>query len=108
VIALIDAWEISSRVQSGRISHLGSIAWGVVSALLMAAIGGLTRYATSWAGTVQASVPKESLDAIDRGLIAYTAIYSCILGFVIAFFVSEVLINLRAPKVRKTRFREGS
>jgi hypothetical protein len=100
VVTIIDDWEAPRAAKP----HRGwSLIWGLRAALIMAVIGAVTRLFTTWAGAMHASVPRQSLDAIDRGLIAYTAIYSAILGFVIAFCVCEVLMNRRYLPEKRAR-----
>jgi hypothetical protein len=70
------------------------------AALFMAVIGGGTRLLSTQAGTLGASMPRaggSGIDHIDRGLIAYAAIYTALLAFCVVFSVAEV--------VRTQRFR---
>jgi len=100
VVIVIDDWEAPRTEKPHR---FWSLAWGLCAAMIMAFVGAVTRLLTTWAGALHAPVPRQYLDAIDRGLIAYTAIYSAIIGFVIAFCVCEVLINRRYLAGRRAK-----
>lgn len=99
IVVLLDTWRSRSKTALSRITVGDSITWGLGTALLLGLVGGLTRWMSVWAGALQASVPRQSLDAIDRGLIAYTAIYSALIAFCVVFSVAEVLRNQRRPTV---------
>nr|WP_250814020.1 hypothetical protein [Neorhizobium tomejilense] len=102
VIVLIDAWDARSRSGVGPPTRLWSLAWGAGTAVFMAFAGGGTRLLSTLAGSLQASVPRVGLDSIDLGLIVYTAMYSALLGFCIAFSISEVLISRRPSREEKS------
>lgn len=104
IVVLLDAWRVPYRLKPWEPDHRTSLIWAAGTALLMALVGGITRYMSSWAGALQAAVPRESLDDIDRGLIAYAAIFSAIIGFSVVFAVSEVLLyQRRTPGSVNTR-----
>lgn len=76
---------------------LSSLQWGLASACVAAAMGALARFSMTlalirrWGGDVE---------AIDRGLIFYSALYSAIVGFFVIFILSEVLLNQRTNRRR--------
>ncbi|MFA1627616.1 hypothetical protein ACDY96_34300 [Rhizobium mongolense] len=99
VVLILDArrskWYAWLRKSSRR-----SLILAFGAALFMALVGGGTRFLSTQAGTLGASVPRPGgtvIDHIDRGLIAYAAIYTALLAFCVVFSVAEV--------VRTQRFR---
>ncbi|MBY3158293.1 hypothetical protein HFO56_39015 [Rhizobium laguerreae] len=99
VVLILDArrsrWHAWLRKSSRR-----SLVLAFGAALFMALVGGGTRLLSTQAGTLGASMPRSSgivIDHIDRGLIAYAAIYTALLAFCVVFSVAEV--------VRTQRFR---
>ena len=76
-------------------THLTSLTWAGATAFIMLIVGVGTRFLSTLAATVAAGVPALGFHGIDRGLILYAGIYSAILGFLVIFSVSEVLLNQR-------------
>ena len=75
IIFLLDAHSASLSAQAATRTLKSSVGWAFSAAVIMAAAGALTRWATAWAGALNAETPRQELDAIDRGLVAYMAIY---------------------------------
>ncbi|MCA1408517.1 hypothetical protein I6F26_30210 [Ensifer sp. IC3342] len=97
VAFLLDAWLARALSLSLRPAYLSSLAWALGSAVIMALCGGLTRYLTSWSTK---SATTQSLNAIDRGLIVYSALFSALIGFFVVFCVTAVLLNQRSSSER--------
>jgi hypothetical protein len=91
-VILLDARSESAWSMSPRQPFLSSFAWATRAAAIMAVCGGITRTLTSWSAL---DATRQSLDAIDRGLIVYAAIYSAIIGFCVVFCAAEALVNQR-------------
>lgn len=97
VVLLLDSRQSRTRPLS-RSARATSVIWGLSAALALAVTGGVTRLLSSYAGALQAAIPRESLfDSVDRGLIVYAALYSAIIGFCVVFSISEVLLYQRRP-----------
>ncbi|TCS60281.1 hypothetical protein EDD52_115101 [Primorskyibacter sedentarius] len=72
---------------------VSSLRWAVWAAIIMALCGALTRFAMSQAALAHNT--RTSLDDIDRGLIAYAAIYAGLIGFAVMFCLSEAIRSAR-------------
>nr|WP_319386495.1 hypothetical protein [uncultured Roseibium sp.] len=95
LVVLLDAATSLSRAEVSQKTMAWSRGWAIRAAILMGLCGGATRFLTSWASALNRSAEQPQLDAIDHGLIAYAAIYSAILGFLVVFCVAEALQNQR-------------
>lgn len=91
VARLLD--DSDARVQAPPRSRTwpASLRWAMFAALAMALWGGVTRTMTSLAAMTYFG--RESLDAIDRGLIFYATVHSTIIGFLVVFCVAEYVFN---------------
>lgn len=108
VILMLDARRAPKWQARLRSSARASLVKATIAALVMAVVGATTRSASSWAGALQASVPRQGLDDIDWGLIVYAAIYTALLAFCIVFAVSEVLRTQRLrPAAAGSKARVG-
>lgn len=108
VILILDARRVSKWLPWLRKSIRVSFILALGAAIFMAVIGGGTRYLSSLAGTLEASVPRHGIDHIDRGLIAYAAIYTALLAFCVVFSVAEVVRNQRLrPSLTKPEAKAG-
>ncbi len=96
VVVLLDAWRAQARSLRLQPTYLSSVTWASCTAVIMALCGGFTRYLTSWATKPTA----QSLDAIDRGLIVYSALFSALIGFFVVFCIAEALLNQRSGTER--------
>lgn len=96
VVILLDAWRARARSLALQPTFLSSVIWAACSAVTMALCGGMTRYLTSRATKSAA----QSLDAIDRGLIVYSSLFSALVGFFVVFCIAEVLLNQRSGTER--------
>lgn len=101
VAFLLDAWLARALSLSLQPTYLSSLIWAVGASVVMAVCGGATRYLTSWATKPATTL---SLDAIDRGLVVYSAMFSAFIGFVVVFCVTAALLNQRGGA---ERFRSG-
>ncbi len=97
VAFLLDAWSARALSLALRPTYFSSLVWALGSAIIMAFCGGLTRYFTAWSAK---SAATQSLDAIDRGLIVYSALFSALIGFFVVFCVTAVLLNQRSSSER--------
>lgn len=95
LVVLLDAASTMSKSTPAQKTLSWSRGWAIRAALIMGFCGGATRFLTSWASALNRSAEKPQLDAIDHGLIAYAAIYSAILGFLVVFCIAEALQNQR-------------
>jgi len=82
-----------------------SLKWGLWAALIMALSGAVARMSQSWVAARVAQPPRPGLDAIDYGLIFYATAYSALIGFVVIYFLTEVLLSQRAANRRVFRPR---
>lgn len=98
IITLLDRWRAGKWSSKSPPLHRTNLAWACGSGALLAVVGGLTRFASSKAGALQAAVPREGLNDVDYGLIFYAALYSAIVGFLVMLCISEVLRNQRSRK----------
>ena len=78
VVLLLDAFTAKTSIEARKRTWKLSVGWAFWAAVVMAAAGALTRWATAWASALNAAVPRRA-GTIDRGLIAYMAIYSALL-----------------------------
>ncbi|MEP1575467.1 hypothetical protein [Roseibium album] len=95
LVVLLDAASTMSRSAVAQKTQAWSRGWAIRAAIIMGLCGGATRFLTSWASALNRSAEQPQLDAIDHGLIAYAAIYSSILGFLVVFCIAEALQNQR-------------
>ncbi|NKL74902.1 hypothetical protein [Rhizobium leguminosarum] len=108
VVLILDARRASKWLPWLRKSIRISLLLAVGAAICMGIIGGGTRYLSSLAGTLEASVPRQGIDHIDRGLIAYAAIYTALLAFCVVFSVAEVVRNQRLrPSLARPQAKAG-
>lgn len=105
VLRLLDLHE------NADISGPYSVWLAIKAALVMALVGLLTRLWMSWnaiaANKRYDQDPRDSLDAIDRGLAAYGAIQMALIGFFVIYCLSEVKrverYDGKLPKRAKTK-----
>ncbi|MDW3223357.1 MAG: hypothetical protein R8G34_10790 [Paracoccaceae bacterium] len=93
VIFLLDGHSAGLASLSGRPTWRASLRWALRAAAGTALIGAFSR---TFFGIVSARVanpPRPGLDAIDYGLIFYSTLYSWLIGFVVIYVISEVLLN---------------
>lgn len=95
VMMLLDAQLVGARSLRLRPVWLSSLLWAAGSAAVMALIGGFARYMSAWAGARRAVPPRVELDAIDRGLIVYAALYAAIIAFLVVYCLAEALLSSR-------------
>lgn len=98
VVLLLDGH--AARLASGRqqTSWHSSLQWGVVAALAMGSVGAAARALQSHVAAQKQG--RDGLDHIDMGLMFYTTVYSALIGFVVIFFLSEVLMHQRKRRLR--------
>lgn len=99
MVVLLDAYLAGARSLSARRTWMSSLPWAILAAVTMALGGGLSRTMASSVALAR-NPARESLDAIDRGLIVYSALYSAIIGFFVVFCVAEYLLNQRLARGR--------
>ena len=103
LVTLLDARIARAGSLNFQNSIVSSLIWANCAAVIMAICGAFTRFLTSWASALSRSPSNPSLDSIDHGLIAYAAIYSSILGFLVVFCVAEALLNQRRPRAKREK-----
>ncbi|MES0807902.1 hypothetical protein ABLO27_00365 [Roseibium sp. SCPC15] len=103
LVTLLDARIARAGSLNFQNSIVSSLIWATCAAVIMAICGAFTRFLTSWASALSRSPSNPSLDSIDHGLIAYAAIYSSILGFLVVFCVAEALLNQRRPRAKREK-----
>ena len=95
IILLLDG--VSARLSSlqKQKTWRASLQWALKAAAIMGLCGFIARTIRSIVAARVAQPPRPGLDAIDYGLIFYSTVYSALVGFVVIFFLSEVLLNHR-------------
>lgn len=94
VASLLDAHH-AQKAPPRRRTWPASLGWAVLAALIMALWGGITRTMASLASMAQYG--RESLDAIDGGLIFYAVVHAAITGFLVVFCIAEYVFNEHLP-----------
>ncbi len=92
MVTLLDARNSRSASLSFHPTWLSSLVWATAAGIVMGIVGGITRYLTALSA-MNATPTRESLDAIDRGLIVYAALFAAVIGFFVAFCIAEMLRN---------------
>lgn len=98
VVLFLDEYAVPNSSLAGKPSWRTSLPWGLATAIVVGAFGALARATQSYVSARQWS--RDGLDEIDMGLIFYATVYSALIGFVVLFFLSEILLNQRSFKRR--------
>ena len=93
VICLLDGHAARVNSLKRMPSWKASRQWGFWTAAIMGAIGALARTAQSLVAARVAQPQRLGLDRFDYGLIFYSTVYSALIGFVVVYFLTEVLLN---------------
>ncbi|GFE49012.1 hypothetical protein So717_07650 [Roseobacter cerasinus] len=98
VVLLLDGISAQLPSLQKQKTWRSSLLWASRVAVIMGALGFCARTIRSIVAARVAEPPRPGLDAIDFGLIFYSTVYSALIGFVVVFFLSEVLLNQRQGK----------
>jgi hypothetical protein len=109
IVWLLDTHAAQAWTRAATWKKRTSLQLGLIGAVVMALIGFTARLVQSHVYLFYST--RDSLDAIDSGLIFYATLYSTLIGFFVVFMVSEVLasqwhLTMRSERGRRHRLRQ--